>query len=130
MPLAVRLWFVWAFALLVVTGLLMGRIVEFIDFSERAPFSLLGIFMMIALAAVIFGITVALQRKRIAHRFAIGIAILPIPILAGLPPVLLDMPAAATNGWYLLMVPVGALISIALVASLLRSGPRAWFSEP
>jgi len=130
MPLAVRLWFVWAFAVLVVTGLLMGRIVEFIDFSERAPFSLLGIFMMIELAAVIFGITVALQRKRIAHRFAIGIAILPIPILAGLPPVLLDMPAAATNGWYLLMVPVGAVISIALVASLLRSGPRAWFSEP
>ena len=130
MPLAVRLWFVWAFALLVVTGLLMGRIVEFIDFSERAPFSLLGIFMMVELAAVIFGITVALQRKRIAHRFAIGIAILPIPILAGLPPILLDMPAAATNGWYLLMVPVGALITIGLVSSLLRPGPRAWFSEP
>ena len=130
MPLAVRFWFAWAFAGLAITGLLLGRIVEFIDFSERAPFSLLGIFMMIELAAVIFGITVALQRKRIAHRFAIGIAILPIPILAGLPPVLLDMPAAATNGWYLLMVPVGAVISIALVASLLRSGPRAWFSEP
>ena len=130
MPLAVRLWFVWAFALLVVTGLLMGRIVEFIDFSERAPFSLLGIFMMVELAAVIFGITVALQRKRIAHRFALGIAILPIPILAGLPPVLLDMPPSATNGWYLLMVPVGALITIALVTGLLRSAPRAWFSEP
>ena len=43
MPLAVRLWFVWAFALLAITGLLLGRIVEFIDFSERAPFSLLGI---------------------------------------------------------------------------------------
>ena len=130
MPLAVRLWFVWAFAVLVVTGLLMGRIVEFIDFSERAPFSLLGIFMMVELAAVIFGITVALQRKRIAHRFAIGIAILAIPILAGLPPVLLDMPTAAANGWYLLMVPLGAVISIALVGGLLRSGSRAWFSEP
>jgi hypothetical protein len=130
LPLAVRLWFVWAFAVLVVTGLLMGRIVEFIDFSERAPFSLLGIFMMVELAAVIFGITVALQRKRIAHRFAIGIAILAIPILAGLPPVLLDMPAAAANGWYLLMVPLGALISIALVGGLLRPGSRAWFSEP
>ena len=130
MPLAVRLWYVWAFALLVVTGLLMGRIVEFIDFSERAPFSLLGIFMMVELAAVIFGITVALQRKRIAHRFAIGIAILPIPILAGLPPILLEMPAAAANAWYLLMVPVGALISIGLVAGLLRTAPRAWFSEP
>ena len=130
MPLAVRLWFAWAFTLLVISGLLLPRIVQFIDFSERAPFSLLGIFMMVELAAVIFGITVALQRKRIAHRFAIGIAILPIPILAGLPPILLDMPPDAANGWYLLMVPVGALITIGLVSSLLRSGPRAWFSEP
>jgi hypothetical protein len=129
MPRAVRLWFVWAFALLAVTGLLMGRIVEFIDFSERAPFSLLGIFMMIELAAVLFGITVALQRKRIAHRFAIGIALLPIPILAGLPPVLFDMPPTATNGWYALAVPIGALISIGLVVGLLRGGSREYFSE-
>jgi len=130
MPLAVRLWFIWAFALLVVTGLLMGRIVEFIDFSERAPFSLLGIFMMVELAAVIFGITVALQRKRIAHRFAIGIAILPIPILAGLPPILLDMPAAAANGWYTLTVPIGTLITIGLLIGLLREPSRSYFSEP
>jgi hypothetical protein len=130
MPLAVRLWFVWAFTLLAISGLLLPRIVQFIDFSERAPFSLLGIFMMVELAAVIFGLTVALQRKRIAHRFAIGIAILPIPILAGLPPILLDMPATAANGWYVLMVPIGAVISVALVAGLLRSGSRAWFSEP
>src|SRR5918992_512445 len=86
MPLSVRLWFVWAFLLLAVTGLLLGRIVEFIDFSARAPFSLLGIFMMVELATVIFGITVALQRKRIAHLFAVIIAALPVPILAGLPP--------------------------------------------
>jgi hypothetical protein len=129
MPGVVRLWFVWAFALLGLTGLLMGRIVEFIDFSERAPFSLLGIFMMIELAAVLFGITVALQRKRIAHRFAIGIALLPIPVLAGLPPVLFDMPPTATNGWYALAVPVGALISIGLVVGLLRGGSREYFSE-
>jgi hypothetical protein len=129
MPRAVRLWFVWAFALLGLTGLLMGRIVEFIDFSERAPFSLLGIFMMIELAAVLFGITVALQRKRIAHRFAIGIALLPIPILAGLPPVLFDMPPTATNGWYALAVPIGALISVGLVVGLVRGGSREYFSE-
>jgi hypothetical protein len=128
-PLAVRLWFAWAFLLLAVTGLLLGRVVEFIDFSERAPFSLLGIFMMIELAAVLFGITVALQRKRIAHRFAIGIALLPVPILAGLPPVLLDMPAAAANGWYLLMVPVGAIVSLVLVIGLLRKPSVAYFSE-
>ena len=129
-PTAVRLWFGWAFVLLAVTGLLMGRIVEFIDFSERAPFSLLGIFMMIELAAVLFGITVALQRKRIAYRFAIGIALLPVPILAGLPPVLLDMPAEAANGWYLLMVPLGLVISAALILGLLRKNSRQYFSEP
>ena len=129
-PLPVRLWFAWAFALLALTGLLLGRIVEFIDFSERAPFSILGIFMMIELAAVLFGITVALQRKRIAHRFAVGIAILPVPILAGLPPVLLEMPQAAANGWYLLMVPIGLVISGVLIVGLLTRSARAHFSEP
>ena len=130
MPLAVRLWFVWAFGLLAITGLLLGRVVEFIDFSERAPFSLLGIFVMIELAAVLFGITVALQRKRIAHRFALGIALLPVPILAGLPPILLDMPPVAANGWYTLTVPIGLVISAGLVIGLLREPSRAYFSEP
>ena len=129
-PLAVTLWFGWAFLLLAITGLLLGRIVEFIDFSERAPFSLLGIFMMIELALVLFGLTTALQRKRIAHRFAIGIALLPVPILAGLPPILLDMPAEAANGWYLLTVPIGLLTSAVLVIGLLRASSRAYFSEP
>jgi hypothetical protein len=129
MPLAVRLWFVVAFSLLAFTGLMLGRVVEFIDFSERAPFSLLGIFVMIELALVLFGITVALQRKRIAWRFAIGIAFLPMPILAGLPPVLLEMPPTAAAGWYLLMVPIGALITVGLLIGLLRPGARAWFNE-
>ena len=130
MPFAVRLWFVVAFALLGFTGLLLGRVVEFIDFSERAPFSLLGIFMMIELAAVLFGITVALQRKRIAHRFALGIALLPVPILAGLPPILLRMPPLAANGWYTLTVPIGLLLSAGLLIGLLREPSRAYFSEP
>src|SRR5688572_3464267 len=129
-PLGVTLWFGWAFLLLAITGLLLGRIVEFIDFSERAPFSLLGIFMMVELALVLFGLTTALQRKRIAHRFAIGIALLPVPILAGLPPVLLDMPPAAANGWYLLTVPIGLVISVILVVGLLRESSREYFSEP
>ena len=75
-PIGVLLWFGWAFLLLLGTGLLLPRIIAFVDFSERAPFSLLGIFMMLELAAVLFGITVALQRKRIAHRFALGISAL------------------------------------------------------
>lgn len=129
-PFAVRLWFGWAFGLLVVTGLLLGRIVEFIDFSERAPFSLLGIFMMVELAAVLFGITTALQRKQIAYRFAIGIALLPVPILAGLPPVLLEFPAQAANGWYVLTVPLGIALTIGLLVGLLQAPARAYFSEP
>jgi hypothetical protein len=130
MPLAVRLWFAWAFTLLAFTGLVLPRIVEFIDFSERAPFSILGIFMMIELAVLLFGITVALQRKRVAYRFAVVIALLAVPVLAGLPPVLFEMPARAANGWYLLAIPIGAIISLVLVAGLLRPSARAYFSEP
>jgi len=129
MPAGVRLWFVVAFALVVLTGLLLGRIVQFVDFSERAPFSLLGIFMMIELAVVLFGITVALQRKRIAYRFAIGIAFLPVPILAGLPPVLLDFPREAADGWFLLAAPIGLLLTIGVLIGLLRPPARAWFNE-
>jgi len=129
MPFAVRLWFVWAFALLAITGLLLPRIIEFVDFSQKAPFSRLGIFMMLELAALLFGITVAMQRKRVAHRFAIGIAILAAPILAGLPPILLDFPPEAVAGWQGLFVPVGLVISVVLIVGLLRPGSRAYFSE-
>jgi hypothetical protein len=129
MPLGVRLWFGWAFILLAVTGLLLPRIIEFVDFSEKAPFSLLGIFMMAELAAVLFGVTVAMQRKRIAYRFAIGIAVLAAPILAGLPPILLNFPPAAAVGWQRLFVPVGLGITLVLVVLLLRPSSRAYFSE-
>ena len=71
MPIGVRLWFIWAFVLLAITGILLPRIIEFVDFSQRAPFSLLGIFMMLELAAVLFGITVAMQRKRSVWRGAV-----------------------------------------------------------
>jgi hypothetical protein len=128
-PLPVRLWFVWAFALLAITGLLLPRVVEFVDFSERAPFSLLGIFVMLELGAVLFGITVAMQRKRIGHRFAIGIAALPLPVLAGLPPILLQMPPQAALGWVALAGPIAVALSIGLTVGLLRPSARAYFSE-
>jgi hypothetical protein len=128
-PLSVRVWYVWAVFLLLLTGLMLGRIVEFVDFSERAPFSLLGLFMMVELAAVLFGITVAIQRKRIARPFAIAIAGLAIPILAGLPPILLGMPPQAAAGWATLFVPIGAMISIGLIIGLLRAPARSYFNE-
>ena len=129
MPFGIRVWFGWAFILLAVTGLLLPRIIEFVDFSEKAPFSLLGIFMMAELAAVLFGVTVAMQRKRIAYRFAIGIAVLAAPILAGLPPILLDFPPAAAAGWQGLFVPVGLGITLVLIILLARPSSRAYFSE-
>ena len=128
-PPGVLLWFGWAFLLLAGTGLFLGRIIEFVDFSAKAPFSLLGIFMMLELAVVLFGITVALQRKRIAHRFAIGIAALAAPILGGLPPVLLQMPREAAGGWALLFVPIGLVISAVLIIMLLQPTARAYFSQ-
>jgi hypothetical protein len=129
MPIGVKLWFGWAFLLLAVTGILLPRIIDFVDFSEKAPFSLLGIFMMAELAALLFGITVAMQRKRIGHRFAIGIAVLAAPMLAGLPPILLNFPADAVAGWQALFIPVGLAISLVLVVLLLRPASRAYFSE-
>jgi hypothetical protein len=128
-PLGVLLWFAWAFVLLAITGLLLPRIISFVDFSERAPFSLLGVFMMAELAVVIFGITVALQRKKVAWRFAIFIALLPAPILAGLPPAVLSFSAAAASGWFALFVPVGLLLSAILVLLLLRPRARDYFAE-
>jgi hypothetical protein len=128
-PIGVLLWFGWAFILLAITGLLLPKIIDFVDFSPRAPFSLLGIFMMAELALVIFGITVALQRKRIAWRMAVFISFLPVPMLAGLPPALLGFAREAATGWYLLFVPVGLVISAVLVGLLLRHSARAYFSE-
>jgi hypothetical protein len=128
-PIGVLLWFGWAFTLLAITGLLLPRIIAFVDFSERAPFSLLGIFMMAELAVVIFGLTVALQRKKVAWRFAMGIALLPTPILAGLPPALLPLHDTTAAGWYALFIPIGLLISAVLVVGLLRPAARAYFAE-
>ena len=128
-PWPIRLWFAWAFALLAMTGLLLPKIIAFTDFSEKAPFSLLGIVIMAELAAVLFGITVVMQRKRIGLRFALGIAILAVPMLAGLPPALFRMEPTAANGWYALTVPIGLLITVVLVVALLRPSARGWFIE-
>lgn len=122
-------WFVWVGLLLGVTGLLLPRIIAFVDFSEKAPFSLLGLFMMAELAAVLFGLTLVLQHKRAGFGFALGISVLPAPILGGLVPLLLAMPADAAAGWATLMLPLGAAITVVLVASLVRPASRSWFTE-
>ena len=110
-PWPVRLWFIWAFGLLALSGLLLPQIVGFVDFSERAPFSLLGIFS-----------------DRVSVDLS-DLAVLAVPILAGLPPALFRMEPAAANGWYALTIPLGLLISAGLVAGLLRPSSRGWFTE-
>ena len=122
-------WFVWVVVLLAVTGLLLPRIIAFVDFSEKAPFSLLGIFMMAELAAVLFGLTLVLQHKRAGLGFALGISLLAAPVLGGLVPLMLAMPPDAAAGWTTLMVPLGAAISVVLIVGLSRPASRDWFTE-
>ena len=128
-PFGLMVWFVWVGLLLGLTGLLLPQIIAFVDFSEKAPFSLLGLFMMAELAAVLFGLTLVLQHKRAGFGFALGISLLPGPILAGLVPVALAMPAEAAAGWTTLMLPLGAAISVVLIAGLARPATRSWFTE-
>lgn len=127
--LGIVAWFAWVVVLLAITGLLLPQIIAFVDFSERAPFSLLGIVMMAELAVVFFGLTLVIQHKRAGRGFAIAIALLPVPILAGLVPVVLDMPPQASAGWSTLMLPIGLVISAVLVVGLTRPAARAWFTE-
>ena len=129
LALGIVAWFVWVTLLLVITGLLLPQIIAFVDFSERAPFSVVGILMMAELAVVFFGLTLVLQHKRAGFGFAIGISLLPVPILAGLIPLLLAMPPAAAAGWTTLMVPIGLAITALLLFTLTRQPSRAWFTE-
>ena len=122
-------WFLWVGVLLALTGILLPQIIAFVDFSEKAPFSLLGIFMMAELAAVLFGLTLVLQHKRAGFGFALGISLLPAPIVAGLVPVVLDMPSDAAAGWATLMLPLGAALSVILILGLIRPASRSWFTE-
>jgi hypothetical protein len=122
-------WFAWVALLLAVTGLLLPQIIAFVDFSEKAPFSLLGLFMMAELAAVLFGLTLVLQHKRAGFGFALGISLLPAPIMGGLVPLLLAMPPDAAGGWTTLWLPLGAALSVILILGLTRPAARAWFTE-
>jgi len=70
-----------------------------------------------------------MQRKRIAYRFAIGIAVLAAPMLAGLPPILLEFPPESAAGWQALFLPVGLAITVVLLIALLRRSSRDYFSE-
>ena len=42
-PLGVLLWFGWAFILLAITGVLLPKIIDFVDFSPGAPINVSGV---------------------------------------------------------------------------------------
>ena len=76
MPNGVRIFLVYAFAILVVIGLSLRFV---IDMAISAPVSLPGVVVMILLAYTIFTITLVLQRKEVARGLALGLASLTIP---------------------------------------------------
>ena len=116
MPNGVRVFLVYAFALLVLVGLTLPVVV---DQAIEAPVSPLGLLWMLLLAYLIFTITLVIQRKQAAYSLSIGLASLTLPLVlllgqfAGIP---------------------GALFALALAAilfvSLRRPAAKAWFVEP
>ena len=77
-PLGVLLWFGWALVLLAITGLLLPKIIDFVDFSPRAPFSLLGLagsaaagwyILFVPIGLVISAVLVGLLLRRSARAY-------------------------------------------------------------
>src|SRR5450759_1201557 len=82
MPNGIRIFLVYAFAIMTVIGLSMRSV---IDLAISAPVSLTGVVVMVLLAYTIFTITLVLQRKQAARGLSLGLASLTFPtILLGL----------------------------------------------
>ena len=115
MPNGVRVFLVYAFAMLAFLGLTLPLVV---DQAVTTPISGIGLVWMLLLAYLIFTITLVLQRKQAAYMLSLGLASLTVPLIfvlgtfAGLP---------------------GAVFALALALILFRSlrrpTSRAWFVE-
>lgn len=117
MPNGVRIFLVYALAILAILGLTLPAIVA--EANDDVPISPLGVVWMALLAYLVFTMTLALQRKQAAYGLSIGLVTLVLPLI----PLL-----ALTVG------PPGLLFALALglilMRGLLRPEVRAWFSEP
>ena len=102
MPNGVRLFLVYAGAILALIGLTMPLV---IDQAIEAPVSPIGIVYMLLLAYSIFTITLVLQRKQAAYPLALGLATLSLPLV----PIVFLSPAGLP----------GAVIALALAVILL-----------
>lgn len=115
MPAGIRLFLVYAGALLVVIGLSLGYV---IDLAIAAPLSLPGLVVMILLAYTVFTTTLVLQRKEAARGLALGLASLTVPAV----------PFLLLGGLPIHALFVAALAGL-LFRGLLRPEARAWLSE-
>jgi len=116
MPGGVRVFLIYAFAVLAFVGLTLPLVV---DTAVEAPVSGIGILWMLLLAYLIFTITLVLQRKQAAYMLALGLASLTIPLIA-----LLWMYAGLPGAIFALV------LALILFRSLRRPTSRGWFREP
>jgi hypothetical protein len=115
MPGGIRLFLVYALAILAVIGVLLRYV---IDLAIGAPVSPTGVVVMVLLAYTIFTTTLVIQRKQAARGLALGLASLTLPLipyllLAGLIPQTIFVLALA----------------ILLFRGLLGEEARAWLNE-
>jgi hypothetical protein len=116
MPGGIRLFLVYAFAILAGIGLSLRFVV---DQAIAAPVSLTGVVVMVLLAYTIFTTTLVLQRKQAGRGLAIGLASLTVPLV----------PLLAFSQLVVEAVFVTAL-ALLLFRGLLRPEVRTYLSEP
>ncbi|MEA2537211.1 MAG: hypothetical protein QOF11_1445 [Chloroflexota bacterium] len=120
MPTGVRIFLIYAAAILVVIGLSLRFV---IDTAISTPVSLLGLVVMILLAYTIFTITLVLQRKRAARGLAIALASLTLPAV---PLGFFSFTVASTGMAVALFC---SALAIALFRGLLRPDVEAYLDQ-
>ena len=115
MPGGIRLFLLYAFAILFLIGSALRFIV---DQAITAPVSLPGLVAMVLLAYTIFTTTLVIQRKQAARRLALGLASLTIPLV----------PLLAVSGLAIEAVFISAL-AILLFRGLLQPEVRTYLRE-
>ncbi len=115
MPGGIRLFLVYAFAILAGIGISLRYV---IDLAIGAPVSGPGVVVMVLLAYTIFTTTLVIQRKQASRGLALGLASLTLPLLA----------FCLANGLVPQAVFVGALAAL-LFRGLLRPEVRIWLNE-
>jgi hypothetical protein len=116
MPAGIRIFLVYAFAILAGIGISLRYVV---DQAIGAPISGTGVVVMVLLAYTIFTTTLVLQRKEASRSLAIGLASLTVPLI----------PFLLLNG----LLPQGLVVTIlaaALLIGLTKPSVRAWLNEP